>query len=135
LDCQESSGWKKKLSSTNVSPGEVLHAATPEVNQFHECAESSMIVLGKKMIPFLLVQKPRNNLHCVTELFYLSFKEKDPEKLQSFSAFAELKPETVLAEESGTYAVCVYTIHQNLKRMISAEKSYNLTKKQGKLTN
>jgi hypothetical protein len=60
----------------------------------------------------------------------LKFKEKNPEKLQSISIIAELQPKTVLAEEGGTYAVCVYTIHQNLKLTVSAAKSYDLTKQQ-----
>ena len=44
-----------------------------------------------------------------------------------FSKFAELYPQhCVLAEASGTHAVCVCTIHQNVKLMMTGGKIADL---------
>ena len=45
-----------------------------------------------------------------------------------FSKFAELRPQhCVLAGASGTHAVCVCTIHQNVKLMMIGEKIADLS--------
>ena len=45
-----------------------------------------------------------------------------------FSKFAELYPQHfVLAEASGTHAVCVCTIHQNVKQMMIGGKIADLS--------
>ena len=45
-----------------------------------------------------------------------------------FSKFAELYPQhCVLAEASGTHAVCVCTIHQNVKLMMTGGKIADLS--------
>ena len=50
---------------------------------------------------------------------YREFKEKFPDHKIGFSKFAELRPKhCILAGASGTHAVCVCTIHQNVKLMI-----------------
>jgi len=47
---------------------------------------------------------------------YQRFKEKHPMEKIGFSKFADLCPKhCVLAGASGTHAVCVCTIHQNIK--------------------
>jgi hypothetical protein len=70
---------------------------------------------------------------CSLKEVCLSFKERNPEKLLGFSKFAELWPENCeLAVASGTHAVCVYTIDQNVKLMILGAKLYDLTEKKVK---
>ena len=50
---------------------------------------------------------------------YHEFKEKLPDRKIGFSKFAELRPKhCILAGASGTHAVCVCTIHQNVKLMM-----------------
>ncbi len=50
---------------------------------------------------------------------YQLFKETFPTKTIGFSKFAELRPKhCVLAGASDTHAVCVCTIHQNVKLMM-----------------
>ena len=50
---------------------------------------------------------------------YHEFKEKFPDRKIGFSKFAELRPKhCILAGASGTHAVCVCTIHQNVKLMM-----------------
>ena len=50
---------------------------------------------------------------------YQQFKEKHPMEKIGFSKFSELRPQhCVLAGASGTHAVCVCTIHQNVKLMM-----------------
>ena len=60
-----------------------------------------------------------NNLKEV----YQQFKGKHPLEKIGFSKFAELRPKhCVLAGASGTHAVCVCTIHQNIKLMMIGGK-------------
>jgi hypothetical protein len=47
--------------------------------------------------------------------------------MSGFSGFALLGQKSVLAEASSTHALCVYTIHQNVKLMISDAKLYDFT--------
>jgi len=59
---------------------------------------------------------------------YQQFKEKFPSKSIGFSKFSELHPKhCVLAGASGTHAVCVCTIHQNVKLMMVGGKIADLT--------
>ena len=54
---------------------------------------------------------------------YQQFKEEYPMEKIGFSKFAELHPQQcVLAGASGTHAVCVCTIHQNVKLMMIGGK-------------
>ncbi len=60
-----------------------------------------------------------NNLREV----YRAFKDAYPDKKIGFSIFAELRPQhCILAGASGTHAVCVCTIHQNIKLMFSGAR-------------
>ena len=59
---------------------------------------------------------------------YQLFKERFPTEIIGFSKFAELRPKhCVLAGASGTHAVCVCTIHQNVKLMMLGGKIADLT--------
>ena len=61
------------------------------------------------------------------ELYQL-FKDKFPTHTIGFSKFAELRPKhCVLAGVSGTHAVCVCTIHQNVKLTMLDAKRAELT--------
>ena len=61
--------------------------------------------------------------------FYAAYKFKYPNNKVGFSKFCSFRPKwCVLAGPKGTHSVCVCTIHQNVKLMLSAiglEKSYN----------
>ena len=62
------------------------------------------------------------------ERVYQLFKDKFPTHTIGFSKFAELRPKhCVLAGVSGTHAVCVCTIHQNVKLMMLDAKIAELT--------
>ena len=59
---------------------------------------------------------------------YQLFKERFPSQSVGFSKFAKLRPKhCVLAGASGTHAVCVCTIHQNVKLMMVGGKIAELT--------
>jgi hypothetical protein len=75
---------------------------------------------------FLLVLCNRKEAH-------LSLKEQNPEKLIGFSNFAEIRLKScALAEVGGMHPICVCSIHQNVKFMISGAKLCDLTEKQVK---
>ena len=60
---------------------------------------------------------------CNLKEVYEQFKKKNSKHSVGFSKFAELRPrECVLAGALGTHAVCVCTIHQNLKLMFQGAK-------------
>ena len=59
---------------------------------------------------------------------YAGFKDKYPDKKIGFSKFAMLRPkECVLAGASGTHQVCVCTIHNNVKLMITNARMASIT--------
>ena len=63
-------------------------------------------------------QQKRLKLCNLNELFR-AFKEKNPTVSLGFSKFCSLKPKwCVLAGSAGTHAVCVCTIHQNVKLLL-----------------
>ena len=66
-------------------------------------------------------------LRNLRELYEL-FKTKFPTHTIGFSKFAELRPKhCVLAGVSGTHAVCIFTIHQNVNLMMQDAKIGELT--------
>ena len=67
-------------------------------------------------------------LSNLRELYNL-FKDKHPEQKIGFSKFAELR--CVLAGASGTHAICVCTIHQNMNLMMQSIKLGELTTSNG----
>ena len=66
---------------------------------------------------------------CDLKELYAAFKEKNPEMKISFSKFASLRPKWCISVgPKGTHSVCVCSIHQNVKLMLSAinsEKDYH----------
>ena len=77
----------------------------------------------------------RNN-HCAKRLLlcnlkelYATYRGTYPEDKAAFSKFASLRPKwCTLVGPKGSHSVCVCSIHQNLKLMLSAiglEKSYH----------
>jgi len=69
---------------------------------------------------------------CNLKEAFESFKLSYPEHKIGFSKFAELRPkECVLAGASGTHAVCVCTIHQNIKLMFQGAKLETICEKYG----
>uniref|UniRef100_A0A0L8GGA7 Uncharacterized protein n=1 Tax=Octopus bimaculoides TaxID=37653 RepID=A0A0L8GGA7_OCTBM len=56
-------------------------------------------------------------------------RSKNPDTKISFSKFAQIRPkECILADSAGTHNLCVCTIHQNVKLMISGMKLSDLSK-------
>ena len=50
---------------------------------------------------------------CNSHKLYVAFKEQNPDVKVGFSKFCSLHPEAcVITGKSGTYSVCVSTIHQ-----------------------
>ena len=75
---------------------------------------------------FVSVKQGKQRVHIQKRLVlsnlkeaYQLFKGNFPTEKVGFSKFAELRPKhCVLAGASGTHAVCVCTIHQNIKLMM-----------------
>ena len=62
-------------------------------------------------------------LLCNLKELYAEFKLERPQSRIGFSKYAQLKPKwCIYAGQKGTHALCVCTIHQNLKLMLSAVK-------------
>ena len=122
------------LSSPNLKPGHVMATETADqVRSFYECNEVSRMLPGKK--DFVSVKREGKRVHVQKRLIlsnlrevYQLFKEKFPTLNVGFSKFADLRPKNcVLAGASGTHAVCVCTIHQNVKLMMLGGKLADLT--------
>ena len=98
------------------------------VKDFYELDDVSRIMPGKK--DFVSVRQGDKRVHVQKRLLlsnlkelYQQFKAKYPTEKIGFSKFAELPPQhCVLAGASGTHAVCVCTIHQNVKLMMICGK-------------
>ena len=117
------------LSSPNPKHGCTLSTDTIRLVQcFYELDEVSRIMPGKK--DFVSIREGDHRVHVQKRLIlgnlkevYQQFKEKYPMVKVGFSKFAELRPRNcVLAGTSGTHAVCVRTIHQNVKLMMVGGK-------------
>ena len=122
------------LSSPNPKHGCALPLATVNLVQaFYEFDNISRIMPGKK--DFMSIRQSDQRIHVQKRLIlgnlkevYRQFKEKHPIEKIGFSKFAELCPKhCVLAGASGTHAVCVCTIHQNVKLMIIGGKVTQLS--------
>ena len=84
---------------------------------FCESDDISRVMPGKKDFGKHQHVKKRLVLSNLREVHH-EFKERIPDCKVGFSKFAELRPKhCVLAGASGTYSVCVCTIHQNVKLM------------------
>ena len=77
-----------------------------------------MNLVGSCLVKHRIHVQKRLILSNLREAYQL-FKEKFPHTIIGFSKFAQLHPKhCVLAGASGTHAVCVCTIHQNVKLMM-----------------
>ena len=99
-------------------PSETLSA----VKMFYHDEEYSRQLPGKK--DFVSVSK---NVHvqkrlilCNLKELHSAFKSKHPTLQVGFSKFCSLRPKwCIVAGASGTHSVCVCTIHQNIKLLLS----------------
>jgi hypothetical protein len=124
------------LSSPNIKPGKVLPFTTAEImKQFYVSDRTSRIMPGAK--DYVSVDSEGKMVHlqkllilCNQKEAYFNFKKQNPEKLLGFAKFAELLLKNrVLAGVSGMHAVCLCTIHKNVKLVISGAKLYDLIEK------
>ena len=122
------------LSTPNQKSGHTLSVeVTDLVQSFYESDDISRMMPGKK--DYVSVRQGEKRVHvqkrlvlCNLREVYQIFKEKFPTKIIGFSKFAELRPKhCILAGASGTHAVCVCTIHQNVKLMMLGGKVARLT--------
>jgi len=96
------------------------------VKSFYNSEDISRIMPGKK--DYVSVKVDDKRFHVQKRLvlgnlkeLHSEFQQKYPDVKVGFSKFAELRPKhCVLAGSSGTHAVCVCTIHQNVKLMLTA---------------
>ena len=97
-----------------------------KVRSFYESDEVSQMCPGKK--DYVSVKNDKGDrvkmqkrlLFANLKKNYVLFKKEHDDKL-GFSTFCRLRPKwCVMAGRSGTYSVCVCTIHQNVKLMLSA---------------
>ena len=125
---------KGVLSSPDPKPGHSLPSATlKQVADFYESDEVSRMMPGKK--DFVSVRQEGKRIHVQKRLVlsnlkevYRMFKDAFPGQTIGFSKFAELRPpHCILAGASGTHAVCVCTIHQNVKLMFLGARLSDIT--------
>jgi len=118
------------FSSPNPKHGSTLPLITVKLVQaFYEFDEISRIMPGRK--DFVSIRQGDQHAHVQKKLIlgnlkevYQQFKKNHPIEKIGFSKFAELRPRhCVLAGASGTHAVCVCTIHQNVKFMMIGRKT------------
>jgi len=118
------------LSTPDQKAGKTLSMNTVDVVRSFYCSEMiSRLMPGMKDYVSVMNVKDGQRQHIQKRLVLCNLKEAFESFKQShslkigFSKFAELRPkECVLAGASGTHAVCVCTIHQNLKLMFQGAK-------------
>lgn len=100
-----------------------------DVIKFYEDDDNSRLCPGKKECVSLghkVYKQKRLILYSLNELF-VSFKQKYPDHKIGRSAFCSLRPKwCVLPGSAGTYNVCVYKYHQNVKLMLAGAKMNTL---------
>ena len=123
------------LATPNPKLGNTLNPQTAlHIQQFYESDDISRLMPGRK--DFVSVKQGKQRVHIQKRLVlsklkeaYRLFKDTFPTEKVGFSKFAELRPKhCVLAGASGTHAVCVCTIHQNVKLMMLGAKLSDLSK-------
>ena len=123
------------LATPNPKVGNVLNPQTVlHIQQFYESDDISRLMPGKK--DFVSVKQGKHRVQMQKRLIlndlkeiYQLFKDTFPTEKVGFSKFAELRPKhCVLAGASGTHAVCVCTMHQNVKLMMIGAKLSDLSK-------
>ena len=122
------------LSTPNPHPGHSLPQESVDlVTEFYQNDEVSRVMPGKK--DFVSVKQVDGRVHvqkrlvlCNLKELYKHLKDRFPAEKIGFSKFAELRPKNcILTGVSGTHAVCVCTIHQNVKLMLIGAKIPQLT--------
>ncbi len=114
------------LSTPNPKAGKSLEEETVvAVQSFYYHDDVSRAMPGKKDCLSVMdhgekVKKSKRLVLANLKEIYALFKEKHPDKKVGFSKFAMLRPkECVLAGASGTHQVCVCTVHNNIKLMMT----------------
>lgn len=123
---------KGVLSTPNPKPGRTVSENVAEsVKDFYNSDEVSRMMPGKK--DYVTIRNKDGKVQIQKRLvlanlqeIYQLFKEKFPASQIGFSKFCELRPKNcILAGKSGTHTVCVCTLHQNIKLMMSGAKMQN----------
>ena len=102
---------------TRIYNDEAISRTMPGKKDCVSVKKDGMMVLEQKYLVL-----------CNLKEAYELFKEKMPQLKIGFYKFADLRPkECVLAGAAGTHSVCVCTIHQNVKLMMSDSRIADLT--------
>lgn len=124
------------LSMPSQKAGRTLPSTVVvDVRAFYCHDATSRMMPGMKDYVSVNVDGERKHIQkrlvlCNLKEAFVQFKQTHSNHKIGFSKFAELRPkECVLAGGSGTHAVCVCTIHQNLKLMFHGAKLETLTEK------
>ena len=114
------------LATPDPRPGRpnLSESVVDQVTSFYENDSSSRMMPGKE--DYISVITDHGRVHKQKRLvlgnlkeLYQAFKNEYPTLHIGFTKFAELRPKhCILAGASGTHAVCVCTIHQNVKLML-----------------
>jgi hypothetical protein len=122
------------LSLPTQKAGRTLSArVVDDVREFYCSDTMSRIMPGMKDFVSVNIEGQRQHIQkrlilCNLREIFEQFKHAHPQHKIGFSKFAELRPkECVLAGSSGTHAVCVCTIHQNVKLMFHGAKLEGLS--------
>lgn len=96
------------------------------VIKFYTSEDNTYILPGKKDCVTLKdeegnkITEQKRLLLCTLKELYVLFTKDHPDSKIGFSTFAKFRPKCcLLAGSSGTHAVCVCSIHQNVKLLLS----------------
>ena len=122
------------LSTPNPRVGRTLAKDTViKVKEFYYQDDISRVMPGKKDCYSIYVDGQKQTIQKRLILgnlkeLYQKFKETNKDDKIGFSKFAMLRPkECVLAGSNGTHSVCVCTIHNNVKLMMSGAQISKVT--------
>jgi hypothetical protein len=123
------------LATPDPRPGRpnLPESVVDQVTTFYENDSSSRMMPGKKDYVSIItdhgrVHKQKRLVLGNLKELYQAFKNEHPTLHIGFTKFAELRPKhCILAGASGTHAVCVCTIHQNVKLMLEGVKIQRLS--------
>ena len=123
---------KGVLSTPNPKPGRSIpEIIVNQVKRFYESDDISRQMPGKKdciamNVNGRKVMVQKRLILCNLKECYRKFKEQSTDNI-GFSKFASLRPKNVvLPGGSGTHAVCVCAIHQNVTLMLDGSKISSL---------
>lgn len=100
------------------------------VKEFYENDEYTRQLSGKKdyMSVGRNVHVSKRLILCNIRELYTAYKAKHPEFKIGFSKFASLRPKwCITVGPKGTHSVCVCTLHQNVKLLLSATELSRVT--------